>query len=446
MRVLLSAMGSRGDVQPLAVLAAALQSAGHTVILAVPPDASSLARSLGVPHVACGRDVTAWLAALDTATISPLALVREFRDMLDHDLQQQAAVLIDAARAGHGVDVVVTGGLQLLGNAIAERVGAASVYACYGPNLLASGDHPPLFVAPQRLPRFLNRMLHAATSFFADRVVMPAVNRERTRLGLVAQRHFGDAMPRDVLLAWDTTLCPMPADARSLGRTNSPNHNALRAHDVGALLPAPTALDEQLDAFIARDTTPCVYVGFGSMPDHDPTQTFALVDEAARHANVRVVLLAPHLRDVTTNERVHVVASVSHAALFPRMHAIVHHAGAGTTATASRAGVPQIAVPHFLDQPMWAVRLQQRGVSAATIARASLDARTLGDALRTCLDDVALRDRARALRDDLAALHAPARAVHALEAIAHRSRDGEFSAHAEAIERGARFTPSEALT
>ena len=36
---------------------------------------------------------------------------------------------------------------------------------------------------------------------------------------------------------------------------------------------------------------------------------------------------------------------------------MVHHGGAGTTATAAQAGVPQIIVPFFGDQPFWAQRI-----------------------------------------------------------------------------------------
>jgi vancomycin aglycone glucosyltransferase len=445
-RVLLSSIGSRGDVQPLAVLASALRRGGHDVLLVAPPDASPLASALDVPHVACGRDVTKWMAELDAATISPRALVRELRALLDHELAKQAPVLLDAARAlgvKARVDVVVTGGLQLLGQAVADRIGAASAYVCFGPNLFPSGAHPPLFVPTQRLPRLANRVLHLAMVSFADRVVMKAINRERTRMGLAAQRHFSEAMARDALLAWDAPLCAMPSDARSFG-----HGAALRVHPVGALLPAPAPLDAATMTFVQRaadDCTPCVYIGFGSMSDHTPAATFALVDAAAQRAKVRAVWLASSSSSsptcVESTERVHVVKNVSHAALFPRMHAIVHHAGAGTTAAASRSGAPQIAVPHFLDQPMWSARLRESGVSAATFARARLDARALGDALRSCIDDEALRARARALRDTLAANDPQRRAIDALGSIARLDRANDDAT--EAIEQRARCMPAE---
>lgn len=405
-------------MQPLAVLGAALRRAGHEALLAIPPDGGAIAQAHEVPFVPCGRDVTAWMAQSQVTGMSPIAVMREFKRFVDDELPAQVPILLEAAR---DASVVVSGGLQVLGGTIANAVGAAGVYAYYGPNLLISGDHPPLFIETQRLPRFVNRALHGFTSMFFDRAVMPGVNRERAKLGLPLHVRYIEALPADVLFAWDEALAPVPDDVMPIARALGVD---VRFHSVGALLPPPTPLEPATEQVVGAGNS-CVYVGFGSMPDRSPAETFALVDEAARIANVRAILLAPLIGGsgaVTSTERVHVVSSVSHAALFPRMRAIVHHCGAGTTAAATRAGVPQVAVPHFLDQPLWALRVKQRGVSAATIARSSLHAQSLARALRTCLDDDALRERARALGEQVRSNDSTATAVRALEEIAQRGR------------------------
>ena len=85
------------------------------------------------------------------------------------------------------------------------------------------------------------------------------------------------------------------------------------------------------------------------------------------------------------------IGRVPHDALFPRCAVIVHHGGAGTTAAAVRAGVPQVVVPHAADQPYWGRRMADLGVAAPPIARKDLTPARLERAL-----EVALSPRARA--------------------------------------------------
>jgi UDP:flavonoid glycosyltransferase YjiC (YdhE family) len=97
-----------------------------------------------------------------------------------------------------------------------------------------------------------------------------------------------------------------------------------------------------------------------------------------------------------------VIGHTPHGKLFPRCAAVVHHGGAGTTANAARSGVPQLLVPHFLDQFYWCHRVWKLGLSPAPIPRSLLQVEPLAAALRTCLEDTALRERARAFAPTVA--------------------------------------------
>lgn len=88
------------------------------------------------------------------------------------------------------------------------------------------------------------------------------------------------------------------------------------------------------------------------------------------------------------------IDDVNHHALFPRVAAVVHHGGAGTTAAAARSGTPQVIVPQMYDQPYWATRVVDLGIGAAHPRGApALDALTT--ALRSALaPEVATHARA----------------------------------------------------
>ena len=113
------------------------------------------------------------------------------------------------------------------------------------------------------------------------------------------------------------------------------------------------------------------------------------------------------------------VGSVSHPKLFPRVAAVVHHGGAGTTANALRAGVPQVVVPHIVDQFYWASHVRRLGVGLPAPAMRKLDPERLGRTIRTAAQSAGLRDRAREIAVQVDPRAGLTRAADAVE----RARD-----------------------
>jgi UDP:flavonoid glycosyltransferase YjiC (YdhE family) len=107
--------------------------------------------------------------------------------------------------------------------------------------------------------------------------------------------------------------------------------------------------------------------------------------------------------------------SIPHAWLFPRMAAVVHHAGVGTTAAGLRAGVPSIAVPYFGDQPYWGRRIAELGVGPQPIPRSRLTADRLALALRSATTDAAMQGRAARLGEAIRGEDGIGNAVRVIE-------------------------------
>jgi UDP:flavonoid glycosyltransferase YjiC (YdhE family) len=173
-------------------------------------------------------------------------------------------------------------------------------------------------------------------------------------------------------------------------------------------------LPPALAAFLAAGPAP-VYLGFGSMPDADPAGLVAALVGGARRAGHRMVLHSGWSRLRATgllDDDVLVVDDVPHSLLFPRMAAVVHHGGAGTTAAALRAGVAAVVIPLFADQFFWGRRVAALGAGAAPIARERLTDARLAAALAVA---VGRRDGARRLAEELAAEAGVAQAVALLE-------------------------------
>lgn len=111
-----------------------------------------------------------------------------------------------------------------------------------------------------------------------------------------------------------------------------------------------------------------------------------------------------------------VLERAPHGWLFPRMAAVVHHGGAGTTAAGLLAGRPTVVCPFFADQPFWGQRVRELGVGSAPIPQPRLTAAKLAAAIELVTTDAQIRQCAAALGERLRAEGGAAAAAATLEA------------------------------
>jgi sterol 3beta-glucosyltransferase len=130
---------------------------------------------------------------------------------------------------------------------------------------------------------------------------------------------------------------------------------------------------------------PPIYIGFGSVGEKNSAlQTTQLAIDALLQSGQRGILATgwsglSRMENVPDN--VFILESAPHSWLFPRMAAVVHHGGAGTTAAGLRAGVPGIIIPHSNDQFAWARRVYELGVGSKPIRRKNLTVEQLAEAI-----------------------------------------------------------------
>lgn len=389
MKLLLSSIGSRGDVQPLLALALELRALGHTPVVCVAPNFQSWIESFGIDFVPIGPDLEAWTRAAPAQPIAPKPSPEQLRQLAHHTVAEQFRVMPEAA---HDCDLILVGGmLQTAGRSIAESLGLPYVYAAYCPATLPSPDYPPATMGArhqQSLPTEENHRLWLADAQSFDEAFGAALNEQRAALGLTSvahvARHITTARP---WLAADPVLAP----------AGTPIEMAI--WQTGAwLLANPTPLPEELERFLAAGDPP-IYFGFGSM--RAAAETSQMLIETVRALGCRAILLRGwgNLDAVDDGDDVIVIGEVSHERLLPRVAAVVHHGGAGTTTAAARAGRPQVIVPHLYDQYYWAHRVETLGVGVEGPVTAELTVDGLADSLRACLvPDLAERAESLASR------------------------------------------------
>ncbi|KAK8552349.1 hypothetical protein V6N13_120755 [Hibiscus sabdariffa] len=144
---------------------------------------------------------------------------------------------------------------------------------------------------------------------------------------------------------------------------------------------------EEFVQWIQKGPQP-IYIGFGSMPLDDSKKTTDVILEALKDTGQRGIIVRGwgdlrHFAEVTEN--IFLQEDCPHDWLFPQCSAVVHHGGAGTTATGLKAGCPTTIVPFFGDQFFWGDRVHERGLGPAPIPISELSVDKLSNAIKFML-------------------------------------------------------------
>ncbi len=392
MRIVILTYGSRGDVQPYVALGVGLQRAGYEVRLTAPALFEDLVRGNGLDFAALPGDPAQ--LARDLAETAGDNLLRIMQAITEHALPVALEVLATVEEACRDADAVIHSFMMTqAGHEVARARGIRDFAAHLYPIFTPTTSYPNLMFPELPLGPAYNRLTHVifTQSFWqGSRLAYGWLRRGRPDLKPLSGWPFDDASHAPPLLFGFSPAVIPPAP--EWGR---------HVHVTGYWF-----LDEQpgweppanLAAFL-EDGPPPVYVGFGSMIADEMERLASIAVEALTRAGQRGVLLTGWggLTQRDLPDTVLKIDGVPHSWLFPRMAAVVHHGGAGTTAAGLRAGIPAVLVPFTADQPFWGRRVVALGVGPEPIPRRRLTAERLAYAIRIAATHRPMRERAAAL-------------------------------------------------
>jgi len=396
MRITLFTIGGRGDTQPFVALAVRLMQVGHRVTLAARPDFADLAAEYGVDFAPLGNPYQSFITgAAKSSALGGGHLLNQLRYGLSQRRYFSDQLNQDAWRAAQGAEAIIYKYSWITGYSIAEKLGIPCAAAMLFP--LTPTSAFPSFLIGRGIDRspLLNRLVWSLTEQVVWQLLHWDDTKLRRELGLYPLPFFGPGKRQQrqempVFYAYSPVVLPRPADWPE------------RMHVTGYwFLDPPQGWQPPADLlhFLQAGPAP-VSIGFGSMASHDAEATLNLILRALELCGQRGVLLSGWAgigKGNTLPSHVFSAESLPHSWLFPRMAAVVHHGGAGTTGAGLRSGVPSVLTPLAADQPSWARRVHALGVGPAPLSFQTLTAERLAEAIREAVTNPAMRQRAAAL-------------------------------------------------
>ena len=352
-RIVVSSVGSLGDLHPFIALARGLRARGHEVIFAVERGFIDRAQSEGFATAPLASDVRALPAPLARALVTgadPFGALRVIaRDYQGPSLAANIRALRDACA---DADLLIGAAGQIAASAVADLTGVRWVTVALSPTIPSAFVAPTPELEPLRGPlaHLANRAAWALGGMALARASDGPMNAGRAELGLPPRARLlqdGNLSPLLTAVAWSPACFPRPADWPA------------SAEVTGFLYwdaPDDWREPEELTAFLNDQARgPVVAVSSGSMGGDtgDAFAEFFAASVAAIHAaGARALVIGAGAAQppASSDGSTLCVDYAPFSRVYPRCAAVIHHGGAGTVAQSLRAGVPALVAPWGADQ------------------------------------------------------------------------------------------------
>ncbi len=404
MRLTFIALGSTGDILPYATLAKALQDVGYRPVFVTTENFRPLLDRLSLSGRYVPGDAQATIAQAGTDARRLMLAFAELSRALP-SLLDPSAPWVKESRA-----ILNQLPIGLYGFDLAERLAVPHIQLAVIP--LTPTDDFPMMGLPATLS-FLpgyNRLGFHVYERLTWLTMGRTINRWRTgALGLPAvtgSAYLARQRRQPLLYGYSPRVVPRPA--------SWPDNIQV----TGYWFPEDLAWrpPERLIRFLQAGPAP-VFIGFGSMPVVAPQATMNMILEATTATGLRAVVHAgwSGLTRGDLPQHLYALDYAPYSWLFPRMAAVIHHGGSGTTAAGLRAGVPGMIAPFGFDQGFWGRRLAELGVGLPPIPFRKLTPANLAPAMAQLSGSETLKARAADLGRRIRSEDGIANAVRALE-------------------------------
>ncbi|MEC0256612.1 glycosyltransferase [Paenibacillus lautus] len=418
MKIKLLTIGTRGDVQPFIALARGLQNNGHDVVICTSQDFEGFIRGHGVGFAPIRANMLKLAQSVEGKRMlgsNPFEIMKQMKKLI-HPMMQQ--MLDDLWTASQDADGLIYHPKAFAGYDIAQKL-----------NIPVFAAHPIPIIAPTGtftnpiLPfSFRNRWLNEK-SYHLNRFMLLSfktlMNTWRSEtLHLPPRSVFSDDLcvnGREIPVLYGCSPSVMPFDPKWKDRVCMEGFWFLEDMDWDP--------PKELESFIASGPPPII-ISFSSMPLKQPDHVLQMTMEALQRTGQRGIILVgwsgmQAFGDVPEN--ILCIQEAPHTWLFPRAVGVIHHGGAGTTAAVLKAGKPMTISPFHADQPFWARRMYELGVSTKPIPEKSMSVEGLVERIAALTSQSSLRVNSTALSEKIRTERGVDRTVEFIERRLHNN-------------------------
>lgn len=353
MKVTLFTLGTRGDVQPFAVLGEALAKRGHTVTLCTAVNFRELVENHNIRFHPVGIDSENMINSERGQQIMKVNLYHLKRNLDELVYPIIKSSLGEFYKLAQKSDLIIYR-TKTLADVFLAQLDCVAIRAAVVPAMEGTSAFLNPIMSGLKIPSFLNRM-----SFrFNDlrfRFFKKPIDQFRIEHGLTEDVNYTIDIPGIYGI--------------SPHFLNRPDDWPSNQHLTGFWFsPKKDYIDPAVEKFI-RNGKPPLLITFSSMPIEKELSD--MIVRCITKIDERFIIIKGWGDwEIEDSEKIMVADSAFFDALFPRMKAIIHHGGIGTTAECLRAGKPMFICPPvypFGDQFFWGELAYKQGVAVKPV-------------------------------------------------------------------------------
>ena len=382
MKILLTSIGTYGDIVPILSYANHLKQIGHEVTICSTIDWEEFIKNNNHTFIALAFDFKK--LTLENASVIGKAF-KSFYHFKKQLNEINKIVFNSLHKIAQNYDLIIGAGVQFSAFSIAEANNIAYKHILHSPVWLNSPNYTPPIINKQFSNKLINNILWKLFIVGINSLMIKNINRQRQKMGLLKINNIYYSLKKHLLISCDSNISKIP------------DGNIFIKQIPYIYFENKTDLPTKIQTFLSCKT-PVIYFGFGSMPSYKKIKLLEIIVNVVKKLKCKAIIQkgwsAMYTKNITKNI-LYIKEELPHEKLFKKLSLVVHHGGAGTVHNAARAGVVQLIIPHMLDQFYFGNIIYTKKIGAKPLQLNKLSEEKLYKSISSALNNQELKSKAK---------------------------------------------------